>query len=368
MAALRTTANHVSVTKIFSSMFLNYYIYICILLTLTGARACKFPKYLERNTAWMTHNHKGNRVRGYFQGSILRASRCDSEGRNCVTYSITCLSKQETNKFQVKHSFTEGDAPKYSCMQILRRSDNIIQIRESQQQMFRNPNACNNEHLILDNWPMTNYENFDKQKIPCPFIGGYNIRFHTSDRQPTCATEIIPTRLESECETGEGMTITFPSKECMDPNLDMDLQQELYCAATWVHGNYTFLIIRPQSDDYKLWCMRMRGTDVNNRLDHAEIFTDIVCDPGDGNGVLRETSNYLMIEFEKRAIASTCEDSYSFCDDTRLCSQETYSIHCRRVCGRCSGIQNQCSFPPSLKGLWIEQERGEKVGSTEFPC
>lgn len=351
-------------SKCCSKTYFNFFLCVFLFLITVGAEACKFPKYLERNAMWMTHNEKGNRLQGYFKENIFKASRCNPEGGNCVQSMIKCLNKREDNKFQVQHNIKQNEPPTFSCMQIIRRSDNIIQIRESQQQHYRSPNACNNEHLILDNWPMTNPENFDKQIIPCPFSGGYNVRFHTSDKQPLCATEIIPTRLESECEAGDGMTIKFPSENCLKSSLGMQLNQELYCAASWVHGNNTFLVVRPQNDEYRLWCMRFRGTNLEYNIEHAEIFIDIVCDPGDGHGNLRETSNYLNIEFEKRVISSTCSDSYSFCDDKRLCNEKAYSVNCRKVCGLCNGMQNQCNFPPSLEGEWIEHKehgRGEAV-------
>ena len=345
------------------------YLCVCTLFCVPGeSLGCTFPKFLDNNGMWMTHNTQGNRVQGYFDGQFLTASRCDSDGSNCVRTTIKCLIRREENKFMVKHSSKQSEPPTYSCMQILRRSDNIIQIRESQRQLFRNPNACNKEHLILDNWPMTNAMGFEKQKVACPFSGGYNIRFHTSDKQPKCATEIVPTRLESECEAGDGMTIKFTNEECIDPDLGMEMEQDLYCAATWTHGNVTFVAVRPQSDEYNIWCMRFRGTDLSRGIDHAEIFLDFVCDPGDGYGILRETSNYLNIEFEQRVISTTCADSYVFCEDDRLCEKETYVIHCRKMCGECSGRQDQCNFLPKFEGEWIEQTRKREVCGSYFVC
>ncbi|XP_052802818.1 uncharacterized protein LOC128233008 [Mya arenaria] len=337
-----------------SKQCFHYCVSVLMLYVVCGVRACKFPRYLETSAMWMTHNEHGNQNKGYFTDQFMKASRCD--GGNCYQYQRKCLSKHSDDKFEVQHTTVKPNSPPmYLCMQILRRSDSIIQIRESSELYYRSPNACSEKHLILDNWPMVTSENFEKQKIACPFSGGYNIRFHSSDNEPKCATEIIPPRLESECEAGDGMTINFQSEACRIPALEMAKVQPIYCAATWTFNNFTFVILRPQSDDFKAWCMRIKGTDMNKKIEHGEIFIDFVCAPGDGSGTIRETSNYLSIEFEQRIISSTCADSYSFCDDRRLCKQEMYSIHCRKFCNYCTGDPSMCSFPGSLQGTWLER-------------
>lgn len=348
-----------------SRIFRNYIIYVFLIYVISGlTKACKFPRYLETSSIWLATYNEKETLQGYFQGNLLKASRCDYDG-NCFEYQRKCLMKRDDNKYEVQHNSRGGSKPPmYLCMQILQRGKSIIQIRESQELYFRSPNACNDEHLILDNWPMVTAEHFNDQKIPCPFSGGYNIRLHTSDKQPKCDREIIPARLESECERGDGLTIDFHNRDCLEMDLEMKVEQSLYCAAAWAHGNYTFLILRPQNDEFKAWCMRITGTDFTKPIEHGHLFVDLVCDPGDGNGNIRETSNYLYLEFTQRIISSTCADSYSrICDDDRLCkyNDETYAINCRRFCKYCSGDQNSCSFPGSLQGEWVENTYGEQV-------
>lgn len=348
-----------------SKIFINYMIHIFLLYVISGVgKACRFPRYLETSAIWTATYSDKRTLQGYFQGNLLRASRCD-EDRNCFQFIRMCLFKRDNNKYEVQHKSRGGSKPPmYLCMQILQRGRSIIQIRESQELYFRSPNACNDEHLILDNWPMVTTENYEEQKIACPFSGGYNIRLHTSDKQPKCDREIIPARLESECEQGDGMKINFHSRDCLEKDLEMKVEQSLYCVATWTHGNYTFVILRPQNDDFKAWCMRITGTDFSNPIEHGHLFVDLVCDPGDGNGNIRETSKYLYLEFTQRIISSTCADSYArICDDIRLCqfNDETYSVNCRRFCNYCSGEQNLCTFPGPLQGNWVGNSHGEQV-------
>lgn len=346
-------------------MLFFFYVYVFILLVIPGTKGCRFPKFLETSAMWVTHNKDGPSNKGYFSGQFLKASRCN--GDKCFQYQRKCLAKVGEDKFEVQHtvqSSRNDDPPQYLCMQILKRSESIIQIKESSLLYFRSPKSCSDQHLILDNWPMVTVERFDEQKIPCPFTGGYNIRFHSSDNEPKCATEIIPPRLESECEAGDGMTINFQAESCMDPGLQMTLVQPLFCAGTWTDGNYTFIIVRPQSGEYKSWCMRIKGTDMTRRVEQGEIFLDFVCAPGDGQGIIRETSNYLSIEFEQRIISDTCADSYGFCDDRRLCNQETYSIHCRKFCDYCSFSPSPCVFPGDMRGSWLESYSGKEVSIT----
>lgn len=348
-----------------SRIFINYVIYIFLIYVISGVgKACKFPSHLNTKSIWTaTHNDKRT-VQGYFRGNVMKFSRCDTEGI-CFQYTRKCLSKQSNNKYEVQHSSNKGSTPPiFLCIQILQRGTSIIQIRESQELYFRSANACDDKHLILDNWPMVTNEKFVEQKVPCPFSGGYNIRLHASDKKPMCDHEIIPARLESECEQGDGMTIDFHSKECLEKELDMNVQQSFYCAATWAHGNYTFVILRPQDDEFKAWCMRITGTDFDKPIEHGHLFVDLVCDPGDGNGNIRETSKYLYLEFTQRIISSTCADSYArICDDDRLCElhDKIYTRNCRRFCNLCSAVQNQCTFPGYFQGGWVGNSHGEQV-------
>ncbi|KAH3883438.1 hypothetical protein DPMN_007393 [Dreissena polymorpha] len=349
-------------TRNFSNNVFKYHIFILLLFVISGARAhCEFPKYLETNAIWMTHNVNGKLNKGYFQGSFMRASCCD--GGDCYEYQRSCLSKREDDKFEVQHTNMQpnNQAPMYLCMQILRRSDSVIQIRESSELYYRSPNACNDVHLILYNWPMVTSEKFDQQKIPCPFVGGYNIRFHSSNNVPKCVKEIIPPRLESDCESGDGMTINFQSEACQDTALKMEKVQHLHCTATWTNNNFTFIILRPQNGDFKAWCMRVRGTEMQQRVERGDIFMAFVCDPGDGSGAIRETTHFLSIEFEQRIIKSTCSNSYGFCDDSRLCPQKVYDIHCRKFCNFCTGDPSPCVFPAQLQGNWVEKYKQTEV-------
>lgn len=347
-----------------SRIFSNHLVCVVLLFVIFGqGNACKFPRYLETSAIWTATYSDKSTFQGYFQGNLLKASRCDTEGQ-CFQFTRKCLSKLDNNKYQVQHLSGGVSKPiMYLCMQILERGRSIIQIRESQELYYRNPNSCNDEHLILDNWPMVTTENFEEQKIACPFSGGYNIRLHTSDKQPKCDKEIIPARLESECEQGDGMKINFHKRDCLEKDLEMQVEQSLYCVATWTHGNFTFVILRPQNDDFKAWCMRITGTDFSKPIEHGHLFVDLVCDPGDGNGNIRETSKYLYLEFTQRIISSTCADSYArICDDNRLCvgNDEIYAVNCRRFCNLCSGEQNLCTFPGSLQGNWVKNSKREQ--------
>ena len=321
--------------------------------------SCKFPKYLQSASVWATNYKDRNIFKAYFKGSYIEASKCDAAG-TCIEYRLKCLSAITEDKFDVEYIDKNENAPPsvYLCMQFIRRTDSIIQIKESKKLYFRNPDACLESKLTLDNWPLVSSDNFYKQKVKCPFEGGYNIRMQKSNSQLLCPSRLIPPRLESECETGDGITIDFRSRECLDPSLEMDLKQSLYCAATWTHDKYTFIILRPQEEEFKAWCLRITGTGDLRHIREAHLFLDFVCDPGDGSGNNYETSNYLLLDFELHVVNTICADQSEVCDESRLCEHEV-GFYCPKACRRCSGELRPCSFPETFRGHWLDIS-GEK--------
>ena len=319
--------------------------------------ACKFPKYLQSASVWVTNYQDGNDFKAYFKGNIIEASKCNPLG-TCREYKLRCLSSITEDKFEVEYSDKDDNSPyHYLCMQFIRRTDSIIQIKESDKLNFPNPDACNK--LLLDNWPLVSSDNFYKQRVKCPFEGGYNIEMQKSNSQLLCPSRLIPPRLESECENGDGITIDFRSKECLDLRLDMDLKQSLYCAATWTHGKYTFVIIRPQAEEFKAWCLRIEGTGDLRHIREGDLFLDFVCDPGDGSGHIYETSNYLHLSFEMHIVNTICADQSEVCDENRLCEHEV-GFYCPKACRRCSGELRPCSFPEKFGGNWLDISGGKQ--------
>ncbi|KAL4223705.1 Cilia and flagella associated protein 61 [Mactra antiquata] len=351
-------------TNICSIFFMKCCIFTFTVLIISGlGSACTFPRHLRTDAMWMAKYNDESTLNIYFKENLLIATRCDRDGNECIGYSRQCLVKLEDDKFQVQHtSKNEHNPTQYLCMQIKQRGKNIIQIRESTGLVYRTPNACTEQHLVLDNWPLLLTKKFDDQRVQCPFSGGYNVVFHTSDRNPKCASKLVPARLESECEQGDGITINFHDRECLEKDLEMDLVQNMVCETSWVHGNYTFIMLRSQTNEYKYWCMRIKGTDMSQQIHEGYLFIDLVCDPGDGNGNIRETSSYLYLEMERRIISSTCQDAYAkICSDRRVCESDTedgiYKMHCRRSCNFCSGEEESCTFPGILRGDFLENTR-----------
>ena len=272
-----------------------------------------------------------------------------------MEYRLKCLSEITEEKFEVEHIDKDENSPsKYLCIQFLRRTDSIIQMKESSKLAFRNPNACRDHMLTLDNWPLVSSDNFYKRKVKCPFEGGYNIRMQKADSKLLCPSRLIPARLESECETGDGITIDFRTSDCLDPALDMDLIQTLHCVATWTHGEYTFVIVRPQEEEFKAWCLRITGTGDLRYIKEGHLFLDFVCDPGDGSGNIRETSNYLLLDFEMLVVNTICADQSEVCDENRLCDHPEIGFYCPKACDRCSGELRPCSFPEKFRGHWLD--------------
>ena len=347
------------------NMFLQFYVILTVVSVVTAN--CRFPKYLKPNALWTANYQNDGSFRGYFQednqGSYLKASECKNH-EACVRFRRKCLSKiPNTDKYEVQHISLEGQEPvHYMCMQFIRRSKSILQLKESQKLLVRQTSLCDDENLTLDHWPLVTSEEFFDQKELCPFSGGYNLRFQTSTREPICPEEIIPPRLESECEPGDGLTINFRHKICKVDELNMELEMSLHCVASWTHDRFTFVILKPQKhNDFKAWCLRLTGTGPNMKIEHGYLFTDFVCDPGDGNGNIRLTSNYLFIQFDQLVISSMCVDYASICEESRLCKHVPSRMHCPKSCGLCEVDQSPCSFTEELRGPWVDPQKDKKV-------
>ncbi|KAL3857701.1 hypothetical protein ACJMK2_012343 [Sinanodonta woodiana] len=328
--------------------------YFILVLFELSTQNCRFPKYVQTSSAWTATYNDGVEFKAYFRSDVISASKCRTGQSQCQEYERRCIQKEANDTYEVEHIDKRTKEPaKFLCMQFIRRSDNIIQIRESQALSYHSPKSCDDNSLILDNWPIASTENFHKPSIPCPFVGGYNMRLITSQGQSKCPEQYAPPRIESECESGDGIHINFRSSACMDSALEMKVYQSLHCVATWVHGNYTFVILRPQDGDFHVWCLRLKGRSPLNKIEEGHIFIDFVCDPGDGHGQIRDTSNYLTLEFEQHIVNSICADELSYCSEKRFC-ETAVRRHCPKACRQCSGELNPCTFPEYLRGIWYE--------------
>ena len=232
--------------------------------------------------------------------------------------------------------------PEYSCMQFIQRSQAVIQIKESRNHLsYESTSLCDEKDMDLDNRPLIATPLNSNPEVTCPFSGGYNLKIVYKNKK-LCMTEVIPPRMESECEEGDGITFDFRHAECLPRMFRGKLKYKLSCIANWVHGKYTFAVLSDMANAVP-WCMRIQEPIGN--LKQAHVFIDTVCDPGD----TFSTINMLILDLEKMDIPSMCADEFEGCHDKRFCEMN-YQQYCHRSCNKCQDDFELCNFPESLRG------------------
>jgi flagellar biosynthesis regulator FlaF len=63
--------------------------------------------------------------------------------------------------------------------------------------------------------------------------------------------------MESESGYVTGIVLDFKHEDCLHDNLKMDLIQNVDSMAVWISGNQQFVILRPDSDDFQPYCLRI---------------------------------------------------------------------------------------------------------------
>ncbi|XP_022342110.2 uncharacterized protein LOC111135921 [Crassostrea virginica] len=307
---------------------------------------CTFPDFLERDKLWRSGTEHHDFSRMYFNGDYIDIVKND------VRFEKRCkeIIDREKGLYIVvelpKHGgFNTRNT--YSCMQFLKRSDSVVQIKESNPSDILTLSLCNEPNMVLRNRPIIKFPIKDNPSVKCPFSGGYNLKI-TYNSQSMCGTSIIPPRLESECEEGDGVTLDFRISECKLDN-DHSLQEKLRCLASWtdktLENNYTFVVLA--NNQRSPLCMRLEGN--LSDLKRATIFPD-------GRCVVNEWDSYSQpierasLDMEKMVVSNLCEDEFDYCSQEQACAK--FEKYCSKSCRKCQPETNVCSFPEELKGVW----------------
>ncbi|OWF45579.1 uncharacterized protein LOC110456832 [Mizuhopecten yessoensis] len=321
---------------------------------------CDFPSYLPPGVVWTaTYRNKGY-LTLYFKQNMIDAMYCPGPDQTCVKYERSCIQEVEAGKYLVKHQPKGRDSfnshAEFMCMQFIKRSDYIVQFKTSAKLNYQNPDFCSEENLNLDHWPILSPSMMKSPPITCPIVGGYNMRIHGPEGD-ICPGKLVLPRMESECEDGDGIRFDFRYNECLHPNLKMRIQQSVKCVTSWDYGKYTFVILRPDTDEFEAWCLRITRESVGE-VKQIHLFMDPVCDPGTGNGrgQITKTDNYLSITLQKITIPSVCANEFEGCNDRRFCDNEVVEF-CHLSCNRCEPETEPCTFQENIRGSWLLDTR-----------
>nr|KAG5708123.1 hypothetical protein BaRGS_002859 [Batillaria attramentaria] len=316
---------------------------------------CRFPDFLQREPPWAASYAEGRLV-VYVKGTYMSISQ--QVDHVDTKYSRKCERRGPDNKFLVMHQEAAYKEPQYLCMQFLQRSENIVQMKVSQFSPRQSLELCDERMMALDRWPIVQMSQTPEQKIPCPFMGGYNVHMYYPNDTAVCTESTLLMRIESECEQEEGIVFDFRMEECVPHSLPRTTKQQAYCIAHWTQGSQTFIILQHAQVHKQTWCLRI--SDTLSDIHSAHLMLDLVCDTGD---VIRDTRNFFRLTLTRRVYASTCEDEVEsdVCRELRHLCKTHFKRHCARTCGECrmESEMGDCTFQEKYRGLWVDSGKGQ---------
>ncbi|XP_076452293.1 uncharacterized protein LOC143287935 [Babylonia areolata] len=306
----------------------------------------------QRDAPWAASYGQHGQLVMYVRETHMTVSQQGAQGH--TTYTRRCEQRAPDGKFVMTH-IQKGEEPSYLCMQFLRRSENIVQIKASPLRPNRSLELCEDRHMTTDRWPIVHMSQTPDHNIPCPLQGGYNLRlFHPNDSM-LCPDSTLLLRLESDCEQGEGIMLDFRQPECVPAMLPQAVRQQVFCIAHWTQGSHNFIVLQHANVHKQTWCLRVTGPLLHLR--HAHLLLDLVCDTSD---VIKDTSNFYRLQLSRRVYASTCEDDIAkeVCQNMKHLCMTHLKRHCARTCGVCGKERGgDCAFEETYRGLWVDSTR-----------
>jgi hypothetical protein len=298
----------------------------------------------------------------------------------------------------------------YACVQFIRRSSNVIQLRTSPVADRKDIGLCADDKMTTDRRLFVDYASEPESEASCSLRGGFSTRMvearsrttgvvggagAVSDTAGVCGDA----RLESDCDQGsggdsDGMHFHFRSPTCVPHGLYMYANQRTICMASWSDSadRYSYVALRHDRLEYR-WLLRYPAVLVEDTF-VAHLFADLNADDVGGDHATPTTSRGALhwrvdaVRDVARPVTSLCVDESEAChvwnapssslstavDSTAadrrlptLCARQM-ALACPRSCGICNESRPVvCSFRPDLVGSWIAMtEPGEPALTVTF--
>ena len=337
-----------------------------------AALACEFPAFLQTNSSadgqwrdWrgqVREQHMKTGLRMTVSTGSMSVDFADDQTKSYVLHCVDVLparDRKEEVKFLVQRVDSVASMPYYTCVQFVRRSAEVVQLRTTPVS-GRRPDAAICHDVVdawkLDPWIVIDHAAVSRKGLPCALRGGFGVRMYdrTGHHQGTCDSRRGETRMEADCEhLAEGTHFYFRHTTCIPGGLYMYATQRTLCTANWAIGAYTFTLLRHDRLSY-VWLLRFPTKPEASFT--AYLLSDLVADPTE---YIAETTNYIRLDMVRdmpRPATSLCLDEH---DDAcaawrRPCTSGSQSaLLCARTCGVCNATRPVvCSFPPELIGYW----------------
>ena len=346
------------------------YLLVALLLTslYPSAHGCVFPGFVQTNGTnqeWRGRIREQNKEPSLSVKIQTGTMTVESKDSSIRSFTRICVQAFGADKFLVAHEEEGQVGGRYTCMQLLQRGTGLVQLKVAPVNKRMDRSLCDDEQLLLDDWILLDMSRITESKETCALRGGYEMTiFDRSAYQGVCDGYKGETRIESECEHGEGLFFYFRQTTCVPDGLYMYTSQRVICVANWEADDLTFILLKHDKHPY-MWIMRLSTQDITNNSPSfvAYVFKDLVAEMSD---IIRSTENYLrlaMVRSAPQPVGSLCFDDYEICselgDPCRY--SDSMAVTCSKTCGVCNTTNPRlCTFKHDLQGRWLDASEPER--------
>ena len=284
-------------------------------------------------------------------------------------FTRVCIQSYKNDKFLVAHEETGQIRGLYTCMQILKRSSTVLQIREAELSEGMGRNLCDDSNMKLDGWIIMDIKSVMNHREDCSLVGGFNMQvYDKSSYKGVCDGYLGETRLESECLPGDGLNFHYRQAKCIPDGLYMYPTQRSYCLANWEDGQFKFILLKHDRMNY-LWVMRFPKDVQSNGKFTAFLMKDLYATT---DNAVTTTNNYLSLTMSKqnpKTLDHLCYDDYEICSVLKNpCSySEEIARTCAKTCGFCTDLSpTVCQFSIPINGSWVDANQADKSPSVQI--
>jgi len=133
------------------------------------------------------------------------------------------------------------------------------------------------------------------------------------------------TRVESECERGDGFIFLFRRTHCIPADMYMYSRQPTHCVAAWTDResarSYRFTVLRHDDPRHAYYWLLRTPVGADAAGFSSVLFKDLVADT---SPLVNQTRNYIRTDMQRDDVSPLCADEYEMCWDSlmEVCMRE----------------------------------------------
>ena len=328
-----------------------------------------------------------------FDGALMTVEReastmppvDDDDVITARSFQCECLEEINGDRYLIQHQLLKPPRPppgnfmftgardepiNYACVQFVQRSPSVVQLRISATtSKHYNRTLCDDARLRWEKWLIVDMSAVfqhstssagDKER--CPLVGGFSVRVFESGSprdQSVCDgyRRVDDTRIEANCEPGDGLYFYFRSAACVPPGAYMYQTQETICRASWSDDVFTYIVLAHNRLSYA-WLLRYPAILVADSFT-AHLLRDLAADDSPhATWTGGQHWRLDMVRDVQRPVTSLCVDDADACrswtPQLACGSAPSVALACARTCGVCNESRPViCTFSADLVGDWV---------------